>query len=173
MTLKLYELTNQYRLLLDKGVDAETGEIIKTNSEELFTHLDEIKESIEDKAENIGKLYLELQGEINAVASEIFRLGKHKARLESNSRWLKDYLLRELPLAGIEKVERPTVTVAIRDNPPSVNIIDEELVPRDYRRHIPERWEVDKKGILDNYKSGGDAIQGTEIVTDKKRVDIK
>jgi len=44
MPLKLYELTNQYRLLLDKGVDAETGEIIEMNSDELFAHLDEIKE---------------------------------------------------------------------------------------------------------------------------------
>ena len=78
-----------------------------------------------------------------------------------------------MPLAGIEKVERPTVTVAIHSNPPSVSITNEEVVPRDFKRHIPERWEVDRKGVLDNYKAGGKTVPGTEIITDKRRVDIK
>ena len=173
MPLKLYELASQYRFLIDKGIDAETGELIEADSEALFLRLDEIKDSIGDKTENIGKMWLELQGEAKAVETEITRLAKHKSRLESNSLWLKDYLLRELPLAKIEQVKRPTVTVTIRLNPPSVNIINEDTVPRDWKRHVPEHWDVDKKSILDNYKSGGKAIDGTEIITDKKRIDIR
>jgi len=173
MTLKLYELADQYRLLIDRGLDTETGELIEKDSEALFSRLDEIKDNIGNKAENIGKLWLELQGEAKAVGAEIERLAKHKSRFESNSQWLKDYLLRELPLAKIEQVKRPTVTVTIRDNPPSVNIIDEEAVPRDFKRHVPERWDVDKKSILENHKAGGEAVQGAEIITDKKRIDIR
>lgn len=173
MTLKLYELADQYRFLIDKGLDTESGELIEPNSEALFTRLDEIKESIEDKAENIGKVWLELQGEAKAVGAEIERLAKHKARFESNSQWLKDYLLRELPLAGIEKVERPSITVAIRDNPPSVNVLDADAVLLAFKRHVPAVWEVDKNKVLKYYKEIGEEVDGIEIITDKKRVDIR
>lgn len=172
MTLKLYELTNQYRLLLDKGVDAETGEIIEINSDELFAHLDEIKESIGDKAGNIGKLYLELQGESKAVVREIDRLEKHKRALLWNADWLKDYLLRELETAGLTEIKRSTIKIAVRTNPPSVNVIDIGAIPEEYKRLIPAFYEANKKEITDYYKETGEIISGTEII-EKRRVDIK
>ena len=173
MTLKLYELADQYRFLIDKGLDTESGELIEPDSEALFARLDEIKDSIGNKAENIAKLFLELQGEAKAVETEITRLAKHKARFESNSQWLKDYLLRELETAGLKEIKRPTVKITIRTNPPSVTITDVDSVPKNWKRYIPEDWEIDKKSILENYKQGGKAVQGTEIITDRKRVDIK
>ena len=172
MTLKLYELTNQYRLLLDKGIDAETGEIIEMESEELFARLDELKESIGDKAENIGKLWLELQGEVKAVGTEIERLGKHKSQLDRKSQWLKDYLLRELDSAGLPEIKRPTIKIAIRTNPPSVNVIDIDAIPEKYKRLVPAIYEANKKDISDLYKETGEMVSGTEIV-EKRRVDIK
>ena len=173
MTLKLYELTDQYRLLIDKGVDTQTGELIEADSEALFKRLDEIKDSIANKAENIAKLFLELQSEAKAVETEITRLAKHKSRVESNSQWLKDYLLRELETAGLKEIKRPTVKIAIRTNPPSVTITDADSVPKNWKRYIPEDWEIDKKSILENYKQGGKAVQGTEIITDKRRIEIR
>lgn len=173
MTLKLYELADQYRLLIDKGVDIETGELVEPDSEALFTRLDEIKDNIGNKAENIAKLFLELQGEAKAVETEITRLAKHKSHFETNSQWLKDYLLRELETAGLEEIKRPTVKIAIRLNPPSVTILDADSVPKNWKRYIPEAWEIDKKSILENYKTGGKAVQGTEIITDRKRIDIR
>lgn len=173
MSLTLYELADQYRLLINKGVDIETGELIEADSKALFKRLDEIKDNIGDKAENIGKLWLELQGESKAVEAEITRLAKHKARFETNSQWLKDYLLRELETAGLEEIKRATVKIAIRTNPPSANITNAEVVPKDYKRHIPESWEIDKKKILDHWKETGREVSGVEIITDKKRIDIR
>ena len=149
-----------------------TGEIIETNSDELFARLDEIKESIGGKAENIGKLYLELQGELNAVASEIFRLTKKKNALDKNSQWLKEYLLKELTSAGLPEIKRPTIKIAIRVNPPSVNVLDIDAIPKEYRRLIPAIYEANKRDISDHFKETGETVSGAEII-EKRRVDIR
>ena len=173
MPLKLYELADQYRLLIDKGLDTESGEIIEPDSEALFKRLDEIKDSIGNKAENIAKLFLELQGEAKVVETEITRLAKHKSRLESNSQWLKDYLLRELETAGLKEIKRPTVKITIRVNPPSVVVTDADAVLLAFKRHVPAVWEVDKNKVLKYYKEIGEEVDGIEIITDKKRIDIR
>lgn len=172
MTPKLYELTDQYRHLIEDSVDPNTGEIVALDPKDFQTQLDEIRESIGDKAENIGKLWLELQGDSKTVDAEIERLTKTQNRLNQKAQWLKDYLLQELDAAGLQEIKRPTLKISIRTNPPSVNVLDEEAVLLAFKRPIPARWEIDKKKILEYHKEIGDPIEGVEIV-EKRRVDIK
>ena len=49
--------------------------------------------------------------------------------------------------AGITKIESPWFVVSIKNNPASVKIDDEWLIPCDYMREIPARFEPDKKMI--------------------------
>ena len=65
------------------------------------------------------------------------------------------------------------MTIAVRINPPSVKVVDEAVIPQCFKRLIPEQWQVDKKAILENWKDERPTPEGVEIVTDRKRVEIK
>ncbi len=47
-------------------------------------------------------------------------------------------------------MKRPTITVAIQANPPSVDVIDEKVIPSDFL--IPQAPKVDKRSILERLK---------------------
>lgn len=172
MTLTLYQLSDQYRHAIADNVDPDTGEIMAPDAQDFLARLGEIRESIGDKAENIGKLCLELQGESKAVAAEADRLGRAKNRLDQKAQWLRDYLLQELDVAGLPEITRPAIKIAIRTNPPSVNVLELDAIPELYKRLIPASYEADKKKIVDHYKETKETVSGVEIV-EKRRVDIR
>jgi len=53
--------------------------------------------------------------------------------------------------AGIDKVKGRLFTLAFQKNPPSVEVMDESLIPSDYIKTVTS---VDKKLILEALKSG-------------------
>ena len=159
--MKLYELADQYKALQN------------ANEEGFEVALDQLKDAIEDKAENIGKLWLSLQSNVEAIKSEEKRLADRREALENKAERLRDYLKRELELAGIDKVKRDTVTVSLRSNPPSVNILSEDAIPKEFWRIIPARGEWAKKDIISHWKITGNPVPGVEIVTNKKSVVIR
>ena len=160
--MKLYELTDQIQFL--RG-DTELEE------DEFQKALDEIHEQFQDKVENIGKFFLTLQADVTAIKSEEERLQSRRQSIERKAGWLKSYLLQEMTAVGIERVQRGILTVSIRTNPPSANVIDREAIPTEFRRIIP--WEPDKKQIIDHFKTTGEVVAGIEIIKDKKSIQIK
>lgn len=163
----LYELSTQYSLLTDL---LESGEATQESVESL---LKEITTQINDKAESIGKLILSLESDTNVIIGEINRLTQRKTTKLNRIEWLKTYLLQELTCANLDKVKTPVVSVSIRTNPPSINVVNPNIVPQEYRRIIPETFEIDKKKILDAIKDTGEIIAGIEVIKDKKRLEVK
>ena len=169
---KLYELTEQYDKLLNLGVDTETGELF--DDETLFkAKLAEIQDAIEVKAENLGKVYLMLTAEAKQADDEIRRIEKIRNANRHNAQWIREYLLDQLQLAKIDSVEKPTIRINLRTNNPSVEVVDQSAIPEDYLRVIPAQYEADKVLILNHWKETKEAVPGANIITDKKRVDIK
>src|SRR5690554_44600 len=113
--MKLYELTENYLQLLEMAEDMDP--------ELLRDTLESIQESIEDKAENTAKLIKSLEADVKAIKEEEKRLADRRKALEKKIENIKDYLQDQLELAGIDKVKRPTITVSIQNNPPSVRIV--------------------------------------------------
>jgi len=165
--MKVYELADTYNALT--SLLEEEG----ATEEALQGQLRVIQEAFNAKAENIGKLILSLDGEATAITDELTRLNARKQATERKAEWLKSYLLQEMVNARIEKIKGTLVSLAIRNNPPSVSVLDINLVPMAFRRIIPERFEADKKLILDHVKSTGEVVPGCEIVTDKKSLSVK
>ncbi|BBW99046.1 siphovirus Gp157 family protein [Geobacillus subterraneus] len=156
--MKLYELTENYAKLLEMAEEMDTDAIVDT--------LEALQEAIEDKAENIGKLIRNLEADVKVIRDEEKRLAERRQVIENKIERLKSYLQEQLEIAGIEKVKRPTITVSIRKNPPSVDVIDETLIPADFL--IPQPAKVDKRAILERLKNGehvpGAALKQTKGV---------
>jgi chromosome segregation ATPase len=141
--MKLYELAQNYSHLLEMAEEMDP-EVLKDT-------LSSIQEEIEDKAENIAKLIRNLEADAKIIREEEKRLAERRQSIEKKIDYLKQYLQEQLEVAGLQKVKRPTITVAIQYNPPSVEIADENLIPSDYK--IPQ-FKIDKKSIMERLKNG-------------------
>jgi len=154
---KLYELTSDYMQLLDMAEQLELVTFQDT--------LKSIKESLEDKVENTAKVVKSLEADIAAIQQEEKRLKERRQVLETKIDSIKNYLKEQLELAGIDKVKRPTITVSIQKNPPSVKVIDEKLIPSSFM--IQQEPKLDKKAILQNLKEGK-TVPGVELIQGKR-----
>lgn len=150
--MKLYELTQNYAQLLDM-VDSLDEETFKDT-------LSAIEEALEIKVENTAKFVRCLDGDIEAIKLEEKRLADRRRSLETKVGNCKSYLQEQLEFAGIDKVKRPTVTVSIQANPPSILIRDESLIPTMYM--VPVAPRIDKKAILQMLKED-EEVPGCEI----------
>lgn len=142
--MKLYELSQQYSQLME--LVEELDEITFRDT------LESIQEEIDDKVENTVKLMRSFQGDVEAIKSEEKRLADRRRAIENRIESIKGYLQNEMEIAGIDKVKRPTVTVSIANNPPSVSIEDESLIPSEYM--IPQPEKIDKRALLTALKEG-------------------
>ncbi len=101
-----------------------------------------------------------------AYDAEIDRLQKKKkANADKVSRF-KEYVKENMQALGLEKIETPIGIIRVQKNPISVEILDEEQVPDEYKK-VKTTISVDKKMITDNFKETGEIIPGTRIITGK------
>lgn len=151
---KLYELTGMYNQLWDLVEDEEMDLV------QLEEALKSVEEDINAKAENLAKIIKQIDGDVTTIKAEIDRLAAKKKALENKKDGIKTYLTEQLDIAGMDKVKTPLFTVAMQNNPPSVNVLDEALIPKQY--FIPQDPVLDKKGILAALKEGQE-VPGAEL----------
>lgn len=152
---KLYELTEMYKniqeLINDDEVDTEI----------LESALNQIEGDINSKAESIAKLVRTIDGDINTLKEEEKRLATRRRVLENKQKSIKNYLEMQLKTMEIDKVKTPLFTVALQNNPPSVNIIDENLIPIDFIT-TQTVTSISRRDILEALKDGKE-IPGAEL----------
>ncbi|ADQ06485.1 Gp157 family protein [Caldicellulosiruptor hydrothermalis 108] len=155
--MKLYELAEQFKqlqeMLEDEGVDIDAVK----NTLEL------VEFDFTEKIESIAKLIRSLEYEIEVYKNEEQRIANKRKSKEKKRDWLKQYVQEQMEKVGLEKVKTPLFTVSIQTNPPSVEIVDETLIPETYFRieKIPL-----KKEILEALKQGQE-VPGVMIKTTK------
>ena len=127
--------------------------------------LGQVEDTLETKAESMAVLVKSIDGDVAALKDEESRLAKRKKALENKQTNIKLYLENQLKVMGIDKVKTQLFTVSLQNNPPSVNILDEDLIPEQYKKSVTTISLV-KKDILDALKLG-QVILGAEIKQSK------
>lgn len=145
MAFKLYELTHQYQELLELITESEQDHPGFRDT------LEAIEDAIEIKLENTAKLIKTIEAEAKALKFEEDRLKKRRQALENNAGRLKDYAEQSLIATGKERIKGQTFTLRLQYNPPSVQVIDEKLIPAHYL--VEQQPSIDKKGILEDLKN--------------------
>lgn len=151
---KLYELTEMYQNisnLIEEDVDNET----------LEKALDNITDSIQIKAENMAKLIKSIEGNINVLKDEEKRLQAKRKALENKVVNIKEYLEEQLKAMNLNKVQGDLFTVSIQKNPQSLNVVDEDLIPEQFKE-VVATTKIDRKELLAILKEGQE-IEGVEI----------
>ncbi|MBS4462902.1 MULTISPECIES: siphovirus Gp157 family protein [unclassified Facklamia] len=155
--MKLYELTNLFH---DFTVMLEQAETIE-EVEAAQIALQGIEITFDEKVENIVKMIKNFEGDVLAYKNEETKLKAKRQSAENKVESLKSYLFNNMEFLGKEKVKTELFNVSIRNNAPSVDLYNEEILPEAYL--IPLAPKVDKTSIRDALKRG-EEVPGAKLV---------
>ena len=148
--MNLYELSQNYLAVQDMDLEPET----------LKDTLDSIEEAIEVKAENIAKWIRNLEADKKAFEEEEKRFKEKKQAADNRIKSLKQYLEDNMRLTGKTKFKAGFFSFAIQNNPPSVEVFDEALIPKQFL--IAQPVKIDRAGIKELLKAG-EEVPGAEL----------
>lgn len=149
----LFDLSTDYQQLYDLIAEQEDEQILRDT-------LASINDAIEDKADGYVAVIKTLEGDNKAIDEEIKRLRQRKTSNQNGVKRLKESLQEVMEQTGKEKFKTALNSYSIANNPPSLDITDENLIPKQY--YIEQQPKLDKKELLKVVKDGLE-IKGVEL----------
>ena len=137
----LFELAAEYRAISDKLHDLDMDE------QTISDTLESIGGDLQEKSVNVAKYFRNMEADADKIEEAAKAMMERAKAIRKRSASLKKYLHDNMERAGITKIESPWFVISIKTNPASVKIDAESLIPDDYMREIPARFEPDKKMI--------------------------
>lgn len=141
------------------------------NDEESFELEKLITQELNNKSANIIGFVRNAEATINAIDNEIERLTLLKKKNDSTLSRFKDYVKDNMEALSLDKIETTIGAIRIQKNPISVEVVDEQLVPDEYKKE-KITVSVDKTAIKNNFKETGEIIPGTKMITNKTSLRI-
>lgn len=157
----LYEISAAYQFLLSDLYNEDTGEI----NESVLIKLNDISDTAENKCINVVKVFKEFEKEHKAIQDERKKMEKREKAFKSEIDSLKEYLLTNMELCEINKIECPQFVISLQKNPPSVNYYNKDEIPDEYKTISVD---YDTQRISEDLKKGIDVpgarlIQGNSV----------
>ena len=159
----LYEITSGFPALMEN--EEITEEDKKKIEEELTVLLQQKSQSIIGYTKNI-----ELT--ISAMKEEEKRIAEDRKILENKMARFKDYVKECMERNGITKIETGLGTLSIAKSPVSVEIVNEDEVPSEFKQEVVT-VKIDKSKIKNNFKETGEIPTGVNIITSNTNLRIK
>lgn len=128
----------------------------------LETRRQEIETALAAKTENYYGLIRHLEVMRDARKAEADRLRSRAATADRAVDWLKDRMKQHMEVTGQQRIEMPRGTFSLRQSPPRVEVLEEQMVPGQFKRTVITTT-IDKRAILEYVKSGL-VPDGVEIV---------
>lgn len=162
----LYNITNNFVELMEK---ANQGEL----TEEEYNRLgEELAIQLQQKSSNIIAYSKNIELLINGMKEEEKRIADNRKSLENKLNKFKEYVKENMDKLGITKIETELGTLSISSNPASVEIINEDEIPAEFKQEIITT-KIDKTAIKKHFKETGEIPAGTNIVTTNTSLRIK
>lgn len=163
----LYDLGNELKekgdeiyALLDDGADPESSEI-----QEKLQALISSEQNWKEKAVNVGKFIHQMMKDEEMLKNEAKRLDERAKKINKFYAYLQELLMLQMTGFGVDEIQDPILPLKIKQNPYSVKVIDEKLIPMDFKRE-KITVEIDKRALLKARENGG--VAGVEFVRTKK-----
>jgi hypothetical protein len=147
--ITLYELAHDYRAAADKLADLELDDQTITDT------LESLSGDLEVKATNTAMFIRNIEASAAAIKEAESHMAARRKALENRAARIKDYLLANMMVAGVQKIECPYFKLAVRENPPAVEVYEPGLIPAEFMRQPePPPPAVDKTAIKEALKAG-------------------
>ncbi len=150
--MKLYDIAEIYENL--ENIDDEVA---------VAAAIDAVDAALEEKLESTAKVIRNLEAEADGLEAEEKRLKARKTAVRNRIADIKGYVQENLEAIGKDKVTSGIFKWSIQANAPSVNILDEDLIPDAY-------WKIERKPMKTEIKKAieaGELTEGVELVRTK------
>ena len=152
--MQLYKLTEHYEnleaLLDNEDIDKDI----------IYNALNEVNDSIEEKAENIAKLINSLTYSVLCLKEEEQRLVRKRRTLENRIESLKTYLQNEMRVLNKYEIRSNLFNIKIQKNPVSLKVDNFDNIPTRFFK--TKEAELDRRELLREIK-GGLTVEGVEL----------
>lgn len=153
----LYQLTDEYRNLVDNYDMAETDD----EREEIIAALIKISGDIRVKSDGNARVMRNVSAEAKAFREESDRLAKCAKVREYLVERLKQAQLNAMLTTGLTKIETSIGTWRTQLNTMSCWVSNPDKVPQ--RFHVPQPDKIDKQAMIKEHKATGELFDGAEF----------
>ena len=155
----LFEISAKFKHLLDLvETDVDSDESLQ---DAIVNTLESVEYEFNDKVVDCVKYIKNLQAQSDAIKQASDAMLKRRTAMEKRIENVKQYVLDNMQATQIEKVECEYFKVSLKNNPPSVKVMDDTLIPAEFMR-TKTVIEIDKQAIK---QAGG--CEGAIIVQNK------
>lgn len=161
--LSLYDITNAFPILMEQE---EMSEEDKRKVEEELTLL------LQQKSQNTIGYVRNIELTIEAMKNEEKRISEQRKTLENRLTKFKEYVKECMEKGGFTKVETELGSLTIAKNPASVEIINEDEIPSEFKQEVVT-IKIDKTAIKNHFKETGEIPTGVNILTNNTSLRIK
>lgn len=184
--MKLYEISANYREVLQRLDEVqETGSVmtgdgeILTDPQEVQSEEDRLKsllDSIEDvfdrKVENCTIMARELEAEAGVLKAEEARLAKRRKAMENRADGVMEYVKACFIAAGKTSLKTSLYSFTLGKPSQVVQVLDLAALPAGYIRIVPESREPDKNAIKKAIQ-GGEVVPGAQLADGKRSFTVR
>lgn len=162
-SLSLYEIAGAFPRLM------ESEELTEQQKQEIEN---ELKDLLIKKSQGVIGYTKNIELTIDAMKNEEKRISDNRKVLENRLLKFKQYVKECMEKNNIQKVETELGTLLIAKSPISVEIVNEDVIPEEFKEKVVT-IKTDKKKISDNFKETGEIPDGVIIHTDNTNLRVK
>jgi Siphovirus Gp157 len=129
--------------------------------------LEQLKTSVE-RRDKLGNVLIWLDGQAELLRSKEKQLADRRHRLERFAAAVRSSVFQQMIDWGVKKFEGQEFTFAIRQNPPKVQIVNEQAIPPEFVSYTPT---IDRAAIKSALEDGKE-VPGAELVR-STRLDVR
>ena len=133
--------------------------------------MEAIEGEFQEKGKAIAMIALNIDGDLEAIQSQIDRLTERKRVITNRKNSLKEYLRENMDASGITKITHPLFTITCGKGRPSVVIDNETDIPDEYMS-VKTTMSPDKTAIAAAIKAGLE-VPGAHSEIGKSSISIK
>jgi hypothetical protein len=164
--ISLYVIAAEHRQMVEAlmATDNDAQTITDTIEAESYP--------LEVKAQNVAYAIKNLEATAAAIKDAEQEMASRRKSIENRALNIKTYLQHCMEVAGVSKIDCPHFRLSIKNNPPSVDVFEEKLIPAEFMRQPePPPAQPDKAAIKEAIQAGKD-VPGAMLVQ-VKRLDIR
>lgn len=157
--LSLYEISNDFAIL---------NNLLEINAHDpkFMEILYNVSGELDKKIVSIASLINNLEAQAANIAEAVTAMEERRDNICDKLEKLRQYLLDGMVASNRFKVECPYFTINVRNNPPSVNVIDNDKIPFEYFDIPKPLPKLNKNRIRDDLNKGV-VILGAELTSGK------
>lgn len=132
----------------------------------------ELAMELKNKSSNIIAYVIDSESLLERIKAEEKRLADIRKIGEAKLEKFKKYVKENMEALELQKIQTELGTLSIAKNPISVDVIEEDKLPNEFKQEVVT-MKIDKKAIAQHFKETGEVPSGCIIYTDKTSLRIK